>query len=357
MNCTFIVKPVGGDCNLSCSYCYFKQKREKKGNEVSRMDLAILENTINFICSGLDTSEIVWHGGEPLLADIGFFEKVVEFESKWVANGKQVFNSIQTNSTLATANWAKFLLKNNFSVGTSLDGPEHLHNLNRNASFKKTLSGINIFKSLGVLPSVICCVSSKNVDFPKEIFSFFVAQGIKNIKFLQVQGRDDNGKLLPFSVEPGLYADFLISIFDEWINLDNSEIKIRESESIISVMLGGDLRECMFAGKCFEYFTIYPDGNVYGCDSLPKIEAMRFGHIDDGINKIVNSPNFIKFRQRSEELKRMCSKCEWFNVCKGGCLQDWWPDIFENKTRNLFCEALKKIFSSVYERLKEYSLV
>jgi len=353
MNHAFIIKPIGGNCNLSCPYCYFKQK-QVHGN--GRMGDNILEETLNCICSELDIVEIVWHGGEPLLANIEFYKKVIEIESRLSSKNKKIFNSIQTNATLVNKDWINFLSKNNFSVGSSLDGPKNLHNLTR-GSFKGTLNGIRMLNNSNILSGIICCVSSKNVKFPKEIFRFLVSEGIKNIKFLQVQGRTRNGNLSPYSVEPDAYANFLISIFNEWIELDNCNIKIRELESIISTMLGGDFRECMFAGKCFEYFTIYPDGSVYGCDSLPKVEEMRFGHVKDGISKIEKSENFVRFKERIEEIKKQCHNCEWFNICQGGCLQDWWPNIFDDRTSNIFCVALKRIYSSIYSSLKKYGMV
>lgn len=356
-----VIKPVGGSCNLHCAYCYFRQKEGGKTNTTVMGD-GTLRSLIDATCGNQKTVEFIWHGGEPLLAGIDFYHQVLEHESSWFSGEKRIYNSIQTNGTLVDERWVDFFSSNNFAAGVSLDGPAQFHDRVRGyrdgkGSFKKTMEAIHLLKEGGVLSDIICCISSVNCDFPDSIFDFFIAQGIKRLKFLQVQGRDQRDRLLPCSITGEQYANFLIGIFKKWLKLDDPEVEIREIKSIVNLMLGGNFRECMFAGECYKYFTVYPDGSIYGCDSLPKVESMRFGHISEGLKQLEISPNFIKFRQRMKELKKKCASCEWFHICRGGCLQDWWPDIFNPKTRNLFCEGLKKIFTTLQKALRAYRMI
>ncbi len=64
--------------------------------------------------------------GEPTLMGIEFFEKALKLEKKY-AKGKPVRNTLQTNGTPLDDDWCRFLKKNDFLVGLSLDGPEELH--------------------------------------------------------------------------------------------------------------------------------------------------------------------------------------------------------------------------------------
>ncbi|TOM13272.1 anaerobic sulfatase maturase, partial [Vibrio parahaemolyticus] len=66
--------------------------------------------------------EFAWHGGEPTLIGIDFFEKAVEFQKQY-ANGKLIKNTIQTNGSKLNSDWCRFFRENNFLVGLSLDGP------------------------------------------------------------------------------------------------------------------------------------------------------------------------------------------------------------------------------------------
>ncbi len=356
-----IVKPVGSRCNLHCFYCYFDRKKENHQLELS-MSRKTLKTVIDAFCSNQEAVEFIWHGGEPLLAGIDFYKYAITFQSEWIKKGCRIYNSIQTNGTLIDERWAKFFSKNDFGVGVSLDGPIELHDQLRKTwqgkgSLQQVVRAIHLLKERGIRASVICCVSSINCGSPQKVFDFLVSLGCKKIKFLQVQGRNNRGKLLPYSVNPAEYASFLLGVFKRWIELDDVEIEIREIKSIVSAMLGGSYRECVFAGECHKYLTIYPDGSIYGCDSLPNIKFLYFGNIVEGLERVGSSSNFVQFRQKLTEIKQECSSCEWFNICQGGCLQDYWPDIFYYRTKNFFCESLKKVFKEIQEILKRYKLI
>ena len=73
------VKPVGALCNLDCSYCYYLEKQDLyKGLKQSVMSDEILEK---YIIQHLEASTeenilFSWHGGEPTLAGIDFYNRV-----------------------------------------------------------------------------------------------------------------------------------------------------------------------------------------------------------------------------------------------------------------------------------------
>jgi uncharacterized protein len=151
----------------------------------------VLKSLIDTTCSNQNIVEFVWHGGEPLFAGIDFYRRVIEYEADWSGEEKKVFNSIQTNGTLIDERWATFFSVNNFAVGVSLDGPSEFHDQLRihhggKGSFEETIKAIRLLEDAGVLSDVICCVSSVNCNFPEDIFDFFMEQGIKRLKFLQV---------------------------------------------------------------------------------------------------------------------------------------------------------------------------
>jgi len=356
-----IVKPVGGRCNLHCFYCYFDKEKENQLLNLP-MNEKTLKQVIDAFCFNQGVVEFIWHGGEPLLVGIDFYKKALVFQSEWIKKGCRIYNSVQTNGTMIDEKWANFLSQNGFGVGVSLDGPMGLHDQLRKTrqgkgSFQKVVKAIHLLKEKGIQPSVICCVSSINCRAPKEVFDSLVSLGFKKIKFLQVQGRNNRGELLPYSVNPAEYANFLLSIFKRWVELDDVKIEIREIKSIVNAMLGGNYRECVFAGECYKYLTIYPDGSIYGCDSLSNIDFLYFGNVAEGLKRVESSSNFVQFRRKLTDIEKGCGFCKWFNICRGGCLQDYWPDIFYYGTKNFFCESLKKVFREIQEVLKHHKLI
>lgn len=101
-----MVKLVGSACNLDCVYCYYLGKSSVKGGSQRTMSDSTLEEYIRQYISAnqVDTVSFCWHGGEPLLAGIEFFEKAIRLQKKY-ADGKKIENVIQTNGTLIDTDW------------------------------------------------------------------------------------------------------------------------------------------------------------------------------------------------------------------------------------------------------------
>ena len=111
-----IIKPIGSACNLRCNYCYYLGKRV--GQERSIMSYEVLESYIRQVveihgeCVEI---EFAWHGGEPTLARIPFYQQALQLQKRY-AKGRRVLNTLQTNGTLLTDEWCKFFHKNNLCI-------------------------------------------------------------------------------------------------------------------------------------------------------------------------------------------------------------------------------------------------
>ena len=88
------------------------------------MDTDLLER---FIAQDMTRSSGIatfsWQGGEPLLAGLPYFERVISHHAKYAPPHTMIGNALQTNETLIHEKWAKFFKRCNFLVGISLDGP------------------------------------------------------------------------------------------------------------------------------------------------------------------------------------------------------------------------------------------
>lgn len=152
------------------------------------MSKAVLENAIGkaLLYNGGE-GMFCWHGGEPTLAGADFFEAAVECQKKNAGSGI-LANQIQTNATAVTAELANFFHRERFGVGVSLDGPEHMHDRTRvgkkgGGTYTRVLKGVEILRTAGVDPSVICTVSRGSLPYPEEIFLHLVGLGFRKIHF------------------------------------------------------------------------------------------------------------------------------------------------------------------------------
>src|SRR5690606_24706088 len=128
------VKPVGGRCNLRCSYCYYTGHSHQEGTAGGqRMSDEVLETYIKQHIQAAGGGEVFfsWHGGEPVLAGIDFYRRAVALEKRYTPPGCRIVNGIQTNATLIDDAWGRFLKEEGFYVGVSLDGAEWLHDSSR----------------------------------------------------------------------------------------------------------------------------------------------------------------------------------------------------------------------------------
>ena len=152
-----MAKPVGARCNLACSYCYYLEKGGMYGDGGPGMmtdDLLELFIKQYMACQTQREVLFMWHGGEPLLRPLSFYRRVVALQRKH-AGGHLVDNCIQTNGTLLTEEWCRFLKDNNWLVGVSLDGPQWMHDRHRkdnrgDGTFQKVMRGVELLDRHGV---------------------------------------------------------------------------------------------------------------------------------------------------------------------------------------------------------------
>jgi sulfatase maturation enzyme AslB (radical SAM superfamily) len=73
------------------------------------MDDNVLQTTISqLVQASPEGLHFYWHGGEPLLAGLGFYEKVVTVQEQTAQQNCRIKNSIQTNGTLLNQEYRFF---------------------------------------------------------------------------------------------------------------------------------------------------------------------------------------------------------------------------------------------------------
>lgn len=357
---TPIVKPYDDRCNLSCVYCYVREGASVPKR--TRMSQETLIAMTDFFCEKQEDIEFIWHGGEPLLAGIDFYGSVVRAQSKWVNAGRNITNFVQTNAVLVDREWAEFFSRNGFVVGVSLDGTARFHNVTRpfsggGPSFDNVMRGITLLRSAGVFNGVICGVTRYNHAYPEELFNFFISEGIKKLKFSRIKDIGNRINLGGLVLSPEEFYNFLIKIFDLWIDLDDPEVEIRDIQSVVNVLLGGRCRECIYLGGCDRFVTVYGDGSVYACDSFPQNNNLYFGNIRDISPTAPDPPNLLRFHDTIMRRRERCSSCEWGYLCRGGCAKDNYSDLTSREPLPEVCAALRMYFGHIFARLKFFGLV
>jgi len=347
---TIIMMPVGADCNLRCDYCYHNNIREQ---ESVLMTDEILEKGVKDSLKLADKIVYIWHGGEPMLAGLDFYEEAIRYQKKH-ANGRHIENHIQTNATLIDDDWAKFFSKNSIRVSTSLDGPIWLHDLHRKyvsgkGSFEKTVKGVEKMKDFGQSVGIIITLNCENVKYPIQIYE-------ELIKREKINGFEiNNCTELGFAPSNEDLLNFYKTLFMLWSKDGNPSIHIRIFENVIRNLLGKKANDCHFRYKgCRQFLSIDDIGNIYTCSRFVKRDVAYLGNIlEKNLVDIMGQKHTEDIYERCSSIAKECLDCEWLEACGGGCsYQRWQAGGFDVK--HPLCEVRKKLFSFIANEVKPF---
>jgi uncharacterized protein len=350
------VKPVGAACNMTCSYCYYLEKHNlyTQGTKFLMPDDLLEEYIIQHInACGEPELFFSWHGGEPLLAGLQFFQRVVELQQKHNPGNLIIINGLQTNGTLINEEWCRFMKRENFVVGISLDGPDKFHSINRfrkggQSCYKETLKGHQLLKENEIPCEILCVVHSANVDYPLETYRFFKQLEAQYITFLPlVERRTSIGnEVTEQSVNAKAFGEFLCAIFEEWKDSDIGEIKIQIFEEALRTAFNQDHTLCIFKKICGGVPSMEFNGDVYSCDHYVRKENFLGNIRNISLQGLVESPAQKAFgKLKFDALPDYCLECEVLELCNGACPKDRFIQTSDGKVGlNYLCEGYKLFF-------------
>ena len=355
-----MAKPAGSRCNLSCSYCYYLEKK-KMYDETAGFcmsdDLLDLFTRQYIEAQTMPEVLFTWHGGEPLLRPLSFYEKALELQRRY-AGGRRTDNCIQTNGTLLNDEWCRFFRDNGFLVGISIDGPRRFHEPMRGASFDRVLRGIDLLEKHGVEWNAMAVVNSKNVDCPVEFYRFFKSIGCRFLQFTPVVERMDcthslmpgtveGGMMTSTSVSAGQWGRFLCGLFDEWLRADVGEIFVQLFDATLANWAGVPPGICSLAPVCGHSAVLEHNGDLYSCDHFV-FPDYKLGNIRrDTITSMMYGQRQIAFGNAKRlSLPRQCRECGFLFACNGECPKNRFVrDRYGNPGLNYLCSGYHRFFS------------
>lgn len=364
-----MVKPVGSACNLRCDYCYYLEKQHLYANEGRQMlSDELLERFIREYIESQTTPEVLftWHGGEPLVRPLAFYEKVVRLQQRY-ARGRRIANSLQTNGTLINDDWARFFHDQGWLIGVSLDGPEAYHDAFRRTrgggpSFRNVIRGIDILNRHAVEWNALAVANRLNGDHPLSFYRFFKNIGCQYIQVTPVverlahhdDGRQlaslvDEGQLAPFSIRPKQWGNFLCTIFDEWVRHDVSMFFFNIFDATLANWVGVAPGLCTMAKHCGHAGVMEHNGDVYSCDHFVFPEY-KLGNIhEQSLVEMMYSERQRRFgRAKADSLPTQCRECQWLNACHGECPRNRFIHTANGEPGlNYLCEGYRQYFSHV----------
>lgn len=357
---SLLVKPASAICNLDCKYCFYLDRAADPYQALPgrAMNHEVLERLVDtYLFYSYPNSVFVFQGGEPTLAGLGFFEKLVELQKARGRAGQAVSNAIQTNGVLLDRDWCGLFRDYHWLVGLSLDGPEAVHDLYRpnkagQGTWKKVIRGVETLQANRVEFNVLTVVSKANVGKARELYRFFRSLGIDHLQFIPLAEFDGHGNALEFTIEAEEYGRFLMELFDLWWP-DRRRVRIRFFDNIAEALAGQVPGNCTMHTTCDSYVVVEYNGDVYPCDFFVEKE-WKLGNIAiDSWSEIARRQKRYRFAATKTLPHPDCEVCEYRAVCHGGC-----PKLRKGPQGNFgdldyFCRSYKMIYARAIGPLKK----
>lgn len=369
-----MIKTVGSMCNLNCHYCYYIDKSALfHDNYIMPLDL--LENVIKNYIEVNSAEEVVfnWHGGEPLLAGLDYYKKVVKLQYKYRGN-KKIFNTLQTNATLIDGDFASFFKDNNFLLGVSIDGPQDIHDKyrkdkNGNPTFNKVLNGIEWLHRYNVDFNTMTTVNKVSEGRGLDVYVFLKQIGSCYMQFMPVVEYVDSlnhivppntndSRLASWSVDSRSYGRFMCDIFDHWVKNDVGAYFVNLFDSTLANWCGVETGCCAYSDTCGLNAVVEHNGDVYACDHFVYPDYKLGNVLENSMREMMTSDKMTKFGiDKRNILPKKCLKCDLFFACHGECPKHRFDKTDEGELGlNYLCDAYRLFYSYVkpyMDKMKE----
>jgi uncharacterized protein len=266
-----------------------------------------------------DRVTFTFHGGEPLLAGADFYRQALPLLAEGLSHLKPEF-ALQTNLWRLTPELAEILAEYHVPIGSSIDGPQELNDLQRSEGyFDKTMKGYQIAKEHGLSVRFICTFTSYSVKFREEIFRFFLENGLtlKLHPALPSLRSEDPRK---WALDPEEYGDLLVYLLDQYLeHLDEIEdVNINDLVRCVFTRRGS---VCTFVDCMGSTFAVGPDGSIYPCYRFVGMPEFVMGSVYDhpSMEDLSQSPAGKLMQEFREYVDKACGGCAHIGYCRGGC--------------------------------------
>jgi len=338
-----LIKPASGLCNINCSYCFYRCEDHDRGI----MSPSVAQTAVRRIFAVADGwVNIVFQGGEPTLAGLGFFRDFVRLCNSYNTRSVQVNYALQTNGLLLDDDFCEFLARNRFLVGLSFDGTPALHDSFRSHS-DEVLASAERLKKHGVEFNVLTVVTSELARHGGEVYRFLRLRGFDYLQFIPCLPPEGVAFGESFSPSAEEYGAFLCEVFDLWISelKKGVHVSVRYFDSLLKAVSGAAAELCFMGESCINQTVIESDGSVYPCDFY--VDPQHYiGNISDGIPRLYAKSSF--FTQKSE-LPKECKECRFTYLCHSGCRRE-----HDQSGKSGLCGGFRRFFEHAEPILKRY---
>jgi uncharacterized protein len=213
-------------CNLRCSYCYEWNELDTRDRlslpQWEKLLIAIRQyHELRHRQTGVPPkSNIIWHGGEPMLLPVSYVREVLDLErsifgADRLASG-EFRNALQTNLFKLKDDYLALFEENIFDLGVSFDAAPGLRlSLSGQSTEGQVAKNMDVLRGRGIRFGAIAVLAPHTADRITDIYDYFEALRI-SARFLPLFNSPRSGEPGIAITEPAL-GGALKALFDHWI--------------------------------------------------------------------------------------------------------------------------------------------
>jgi His-Xaa-Ser system radical SAM maturase HxsB len=357
-------------CNHNCVYC---QAGEVTGRSMS---LATAKKAVDLAFSApVPGLTIEFQGGEPLANWPVLKEAALYARAKAAKTGKELALALVSNFSLMDEAKAGFIIDQDISVCTSLDGPADLHNANRpfsgGDSHAAAAKWIKYFQARRGTeppggPSALLTVTRASLPRAREIVDEYARLKLPYVflRPLSPMGLAAE-RWGAIGYEPEEFVKFYREALDRVLELNRKGVPIREKTAFLVAKKIGASQDNRYVdlrcpcGAGLGQLAYDWDGGVYTCDEGRMLArggdlSFRLGSVSDDYRDIIGADAVKACAISSSlDLQPVCARCAYRPFC-GVCPaynQAAQGGFWGAMPANARCRALLGIFDAVFERL------
>lgn len=347
-----LIKPASSLCTMRCRYCYYSDvadNRKVKSYGMMTEDTleALVRRAFDYATGFVG---FAFQGGEPTLAGLDFYRRLIRLQAQYNTRHIRVSNSIQTNGYALDDEWAAFLAAHHFLVGLSLDGTRETHNALRpdaegKGTFDRVANAARLLEKHGVAFNILCVVSDLVARHPIKVY-----ERLKKYRYIQFIPCLDplDGSKTEYALTAAHYTQFLTTTFGLYYRdlMQGDPVSVRNFDNYIRILLGERPESCAMNGYCTCYGVVEGDGSVYPCDFYV-LDEWRLGSVHtDSLTALFSSDKAEAFIRQSQSVPDECADCRYRALCRNGCFRERTAPAAGEIPVNRHCAALRAFFDA-----------
>jgi uncharacterized protein len=351
-------------CNLACDYCYVYTMADQTWRNRPRMMSPALVSVVaeriaeHAQAHSLDSVQIIFHGGEPLLSGADPILDALRKIRNAVDARVNVKAALQTNGTLLTESALDVLRSLDIQIGVSLDGDIATHDGHRRYRNGKGshLQVIQALKLLADYPSIysgLLSVVNLEAD-PIETYEALLEFDPPTIDFLLPHHNWLNPPPRPVGASAP-YARWLAEIFDRWYGARSQETHIRLFEEIIHLLLGGKSKTEAVGLSPSSLIVVETDGSIEQTDALkaayPGASATGLHITRDPFDAALRDPRIAARQLGADALSDECQICQLKVICGAGLYAHRYRQGTGFRNPSVYCPDLFALIMHIRARL------